>query len=80
MGFVIAADDIPRVEQLAQRERAPMYVVGETTGDDRFTFVAPDSTKPIDLAMADMFGNSPKTVMTESTVEQKQSPVKTDPS
>ena len=80
MGFVIAADDIPRVEQIAQRERAPMYVVGETTGDDRFTFVAPDSTKPIDLAMADMFGNSPKTVMTDSTVEQKHSPVKTDPS
>ncbi|MBP2691099.1 MAG: phosphoribosylformylglycinamidine synthase, partial [Muribaculaceae bacterium] len=80
MGFVIAADDIPRVEQIAQRERAPMYVVGETTGDDRFTFVAPDSTKPIDLAMADMFGNSPKTVMTDSTVEQKHSPVKTDSS
>lgn len=78
MGFVIAPEDIPRVEQIAQRERAPMYVVGETTGDDRFTFEAPDATKPIDLAMADMFGNSPKTIMRDNTVNEKYSHVATD--
>ena len=38
MGLVIKAEDIPYVERVAQRERAPMYVVGETTGDDRFVF------------------------------------------
>ena len=78
MGFVIDAKDIPRVEQIAQRERAPLYVVGETTGDDKFTFKASDGTKPIDLAMADMFGNSPKTVMTDSTVEESHQDIKTD--
>ena len=78
MGFVIAPDDIPRVEQIAQRERAPMYVVGETTGDDRFTFEDADGSRPIDLAMADMFGNSPKTVMRDSTVDVKYDSVKTD--
>ena len=69
MGFVINAKDIPYVERIAERERAPMYVVGETTGDDRFVFTMPDGSKPIDLAMADMFGNSPKTVMHDKTVE-----------
>lgn len=68
MGFVVKADDIPYVERVAQRERAPMYVVGETTGDHRFVFADSKGRKPIDLKMADMFGNSPKTVMRDSTV------------
>ncbi len=70
MGFVIDADRIPMVERIAQRERAPMYVVGETTGDRRFTFSAADGTRPIDLAMTDMFGSSPRTVMEDHTVER----------
>ncbi len=79
MGFVIAPKDIPRVEQIAQRERAPMYVVGETTGDDRFVFEQADGKRPIDLGMADMFGNSPKTVMRDKTVKSTYSHVETDP-
>ncbi len=78
MGIVIKAKDIPYVERIAQRERAPLYVVGETTGDHRFVFEQPDGVKPIDLAMADMFGNSPKTVMQDKTVDVKYAPVKTD--
>ncbi len=69
MGMVIKAEDIPYVERVAQRERAPMYVVGETTGDDRFVFEEKDGSRPIDLEMADMFGNSPKTVMRDNAVE-----------
>lgn len=68
MGMVLKSEDIEYVRRVAERERAPFYVVGETTGDDRFVFEQPDGVKPIDLAMADMFGNSPKTVMTDSTV------------
>lgn len=71
MGMVIKAKDIPYVERIAQRERAPLYVVGETTGDDRFVFEQADGVRPIDLGMADMFGNSPKTVMTDRTVVKK---------
>ncbi len=69
MGMIISDKDIEYVERIAKRERAPFYVVGETTGDDRFVFEQADGVKPIDLAMADMFGNSPKTVLTDSTVE-----------
>ncbi|MEE1207325.1 MAG: phosphoribosylformylglycinamidine synthase [Muribaculaceae bacterium] len=78
MGFVINDKDIPLVEAIAQRERAPMYVVGETTGDDRFVFTRKDGTKPIDLEMADMFGNSPRTVMTDKTVERHYTDAQTD--
>ncbi|MBQ3576210.1 MAG: phosphoribosylformylglycinamidine synthase, partial [Coprobacter sp.] len=71
MGMVIPEKDIPYVERIAERERAPMYVVGETTGDDRFVFEQKDGVCPIDLAMEDMFGKAPKTIMTDSTVESK---------
>lgn len=70
MGMVVDAKDIPYIERIAQRERAPLYVVGETTGDNRFTFEHCDGKKPIDLEMADMFGNSPKTVMTDKSVKR----------
>lgn len=78
MGFVINAEDIPLVERIAQRERAPLYIVGETTGDHRFTFTRASGSKPIDLEMADMFGNSPKTVMTDRTVERTFEDAPTD--
>ncbi len=71
MGMVLDEKDIEYVNSIAQRERAPMYVVGETTGDDRFVFRQEDGVCPIDLAMEDMFGNSPKTVMVDSTVDSK---------
>ena len=75
MGFVIEEKDIEYVKRIADRERAPLYVVGETTGDDRFVFEQKDGVKPIDLGMADMFGNSPKTIMTDSTVTTTYSDV-----
>lgn len=75
MGMILKADDIEYVSRIAERERAPLYVVGETTGDDRFVFEQKDGVKPIDLAMADMFGNSPKTVMVDDTVNVTYSDV-----
>lgn len=73
MGMVMDAKDIDRVRQISQRERAPFYVVGETTGDDRFVFEEADGSRPIDLGMKDMFGSSPKTVMTDHTVDRTYS-------
>jgi phosphoribosylformylglycinamidine synthase len=70
MGLVVKEQDIDRIRAIADRERAPFYVVGETTGDNRFVFRGKDEN-PIDLDMADMFGNSPKTVITDSTVDRK---------
>ena len=80
MGMVIEEKDIEYVKRIADRERAPLYVVGETTGDDRFVFEQKDGVKPIDLGMADMFGNSPKTIMTDSTINTHYSEVETSES
>ncbi len=68
MGMVMDRKDVDLVERIAMRERAPMYVVGETTDDKRFVFEQSDGVKPMDLDLSDMFGNPPKTVMTDTTV------------
>ena len=70
MGLLMDEKHIENIRKIAERERAPFYVVGETTNDNRFVFEQKDGKCPIDLAMSDMFGNSPKTVMTDNTVER----------
>ena len=76
MGLVIAQDDIDFLQRIADRERAPMYTVGEVTGDHRFTFESStNGAKPMDLAMDEMFGSSPKTYMRDKTVERTYEPV-----
>lgn len=69
MGLLIKEDAIEYVRKIAERERAPMYVVGETTGDHRFAFRQADGVRPFDLAVDQMFGSSPKTYMIDKTVE-----------
>ena len=71
MGLLIDEKHIEHVQKIAERERAPMYVVGETTGDAHFSFKQGDGVKPFDLDVAQMFGHSPKTIMRDNTVERK---------
>lgn len=70
MGLLIDEKHIEQVRRIAERERAPMYVVGETTGDAHFSFEQGDGVRPFDLDVAQMFGHSPKTVMRDTTVER----------
>ena len=68
MGLLIKEPAIEHVKKIAERERAPMYVVGETTGDAHFSFEQPDGIRPFDLDVSQMFGSSPKTIMKDTTV------------
>ncbi|MCG8859421.1 phosphoribosylformylglycinamidine synthase [Tenacibaculum finnmarkense] len=72
MGLVIAEKHIDTLQKIAERERSPIYTVGDVTGDDRFTFESETKgDKPMDLALEDMFGSSPKTVLTDKTIVRK---------
>ncbi|MBO5251498.1 MAG: phosphoribosylformylglycinamidine synthase [Bacteroidaceae bacterium] len=71
MGLLIDEKAIEHVQKIAERERAPMYTVGETTGDHRFAFEQADGVRPFDLAVDQMFGSSPKTYMIDKNVERK---------
>ncbi|KKM18379.1 hypothetical protein LCGC14_1666260, partial [marine sediment metagenome] len=71
MGLVIGQKHIDLLKRIAERERSPLYEVGEVTGDDRFTFESKSSgEKPMDVNLSDIFGSSPKTVMTDVTVQR----------
>ncbi len=80
MGLLIDEKHIEHVRRIAERERAPLYVVGETTGDAHFSFRQGDGIKPFDLDVAQMFGHSPVTVMNDETVERHYTPAVYDKS
>jgi phosphoribosylformylglycinamidine synthase len=72
MGLVIGKDDIEMLRKIAERERAPMYEVGEVTENHRFTFESKTTgAKPMDFALEDMFGSSPKVIMTDNNSQIK---------
>jgi phosphoribosylformylglycinamidine synthase len=101
MGLVIGKKDIAILQRIADRERAPMYQVGDVTGDHRFTFETRNEKyytseyknrvldfqnlnnteekskstglKPMDYALEDFFGSSPKTIMIDKTVNRNYS-------
>ncbi len=68
MGLVIGKENIDVLQQISDRERAPFYVVGETTGDMHFKFENEKTgEKPVDWNLAYMFGSSPKTILEDQT-------------
>src|SRR5690606_15717167 len=81
MGLVMKESDTDLLKKVADRERAPMYIVGEVTGDGNFRFVNEDNDKnPIDWKLDHMFGNSPRTVLEDTTSDQKFAPLAYDQS
>ncbi len=77
MGLVMKDKDADHLQKIAERERAPFYKIGKTTGEHNFTLVdSKTGQAPIDLAIGDMMGSTPKTVMTGTTVEKKYPDVK----
>ncbi len=70
MGLIIGEENIQKLKKIAARERSPMYEVGVVTGDQRFCFENKKGEKPMDFALEDMFGSSPKTIMKDKTVNR----------
>lgn len=80
MGLVMKEEHVDELRRIAERERAPMYVVGETTGKGNFTLKnMKNGDTPIDLALSDMFGSAPKTIMQDNTVKEQLDPLEYDP-
>jgi phosphoribosylformylglycinamidine synthase len=70
MGLVMHPENVDLLKRIADRERAPMYVIGEATGDMQFTFEnAETGEKPIDWQLGYMFGKPPRTVLEDQTVQ-----------
>lgn len=79
MGLVIGEGDIETLQRIADRERSPMYTVGDITGSHRFTFESKTTgIKPMDFAIDEMFGSSPKFIMSDKTIERTYSDLEYD--
>ncbi len=73
MGLLVREEDLARIKEIADREKAPFYVVGETTGDMQLVFEHENGEKAIDMTLEDFFDKSPKTVMVDNSVEESYS-------
>lgn len=81
MGIAINAKNVAALKAAADRERAPLYVVGTATGDHQFKFVDnKKNTKPVELAISHLFGSSPKTILQDTTSTDKFEDVSYDAS
>jgi phosphoribosylformylglycinamidine synthase len=79
MGLVMKAKDIEYMKRVAERERAPMYVVGDITGDHHFKFENKTTGEnPMDWELAHMFGSSPKTVLEDNSTDHNYAEVSYD--
>ncbi|MEL7003413.1 MAG: AIR synthase-related protein, partial [Bacteroidota bacterium] len=59
MGLVIHEKDFQQLKDVAERERSPIYNVGEVTEDSKFVFENKKTGKnPIDWQLSHMFGSS----------------------
>ncbi len=70
MGLVVKRTSLETLTKIAERERAPVYIIGEITGDHQFTLVNPlTGEKPVDMKLESLFGNPPKTITSDVTVD-----------
>lgn len=70
MGMLVPKNITEKIRRIADRERSPMYIVGETTNDMKFVFRQSDGKCPIDLQLEDFFGKAPRTIMRDNTVDE----------
>lgn len=67
MGLLVPEKVTDHIKKIAERERSPMYVVGETTGDMKLVFSKENGEAPIDLKLEDFFGKVPTTIIKDET-------------
>ncbi len=80
MGLVIHAGYVPLLQRIAERERAPLYIVGEAADNKHFTMENKRTgEKPVDLQLHHLFGNPPKTVLEDKTESPVFQPLDYDP-
>ncbi|MDR1437345.1 MAG: phosphoribosylformylglycinamidine synthase [Candidatus Symbiothrix sp.] len=70
MGLLLKPEDIEPVWRIAERERSPMYVAGETTGDMQLIFRQKDGQTPLNMHLNDFFGKPPRTVMNDMAITE----------
>lgn len=74
MGLLVKEKDLEQIKRIAERERSPMFVVGETTNDMQLVFKQADGNKPIDMPLQYLLGKSPRTIMDDNSMDEQWAP------
>lgn len=75
--LLIKPEDKPLFEQIAKRERCPIRILGEVTGDGRVTVHdSKDGSTPVDLPLELVLGKMPQKTFVDIHVETKLSPLR----
>lgn len=79
MGLVMSAEGLELLRETALRERAPLYVAGEVTGDHHFRVQNPKTGQsPINLKLSDFFGNPPRLIIHDKAQAKHFTPLTYD--
>ena len=68
MGLIISKDEVEKLRNICLRERAPMYVVGVVTEDQKLLFKE-GGQEVVNLPLETLFGSAPKTVLEDSEIK-----------
>jgi len=68
MAILVNEDDVESVMEIAAREGCPAYEIGEITGDNKFVCEQENGERPVDMEIADLMSNPPKTIIKDSNV------------
>jgi len=75
MGLILKEKDFELLDNIAHRERAPIFNAGKTTGDHKLSFSRENGNNPVDLDLAYLFGSPPKTILEDKTIVEERSSV-----
>ena len=75
--FIIKPEALPIVEKICAREKCPMAVIGETTGDGKIVvYDEIDSTTPVSLNLVDILGKIPQKTWEIERIKEDLEPLK----
>tara|TARA_B100001109_G_scaffold255736_1_gene260433 strand:+ start:606 stop:4283 length:3678 start_codon:yes stop_codon:yes gene_type:complete len=77
MGLIIKKENIDEFISICEREKAPVYIVGKVTDDNRFTiFSKKTKLSCVDLDLGHFFGSSPETILKDITINKTYNEIK----
>ena len=67
MGLLLPSGGSQALEKICRRERAPIYVVGDVSGDGKLLFQGRKNERVVDFPLETLFGSTPKTVLKDQS-------------